>query len=64
MLKNAFHIWYKRQIVLLLSALISCTALAYDFEVDGVYYNIIANDQVEVTCKVYRAREYHYESDY
>ena len=58
MLKNAFHIWHKRQTVLLLSVLMSCTAFAYDFEVDGIYYNIIANDQVEVTYK-----EYH-ESDY
>ena len=27
---------------------------AYDFKVDGIFYNIIANDQVEVTYNTYR----------
>ena len=34
---------------------------AYDFEVDGIYYNIIGNGQVEVTCQTYNS-QYPYDS--
>ena len=43
--------------LLLLALLLPATATAYDFEVDGIYYNINGNE-VTVTYKGY------YESDY
>jgi len=37
--------------LLLLALLLPATASAYDFEVDGIYYNISSNNTVEVTYK-------------
>jgi len=37
--------------LLLLALLLPVTAIAYDFEVDGIYYNISSNNTVEVTYK-------------
>ena len=42
-----------RLIVLSLLTMVSNITYAYDFEVDGIYYNIIASDQVEVTYRSY-----------
>lgn len=58
MKKSTFHIWFRRQILLLLSALMSLTAFAYDFEVDGLYYIITSSDQVGVIYKSYDDRGY------
>ncbi len=39
--------------LLLLALLLPVTAAAYDFEVDGIYYNITGTNTVEVTYKGY-----------
>ena len=39
--------------LLLLALLLPATAAAYDFEVDGIYYNITGTNTVEVTYKGY-----------
>ena len=62
MRKNYNMLYWIRCLTLSLLTMISCITYAYDFEVDGVYYNIIASDQVEVTYKEYH--DYSYESDY
>lgn len=41
----------KRGLLLLVVCLLSCLkTYAYDFEVDGIYYNKLSEDKVEVTC--------------
>ena len=40
-------------ILILVLVLLTSNINAYDFEVDGLFYNIISNDQVEVTYKSY-----------
>ena len=47
--KRAYN--WLRLIILSLLTMVSSITYAYDFEVDGLCYNIIANDQVEVTYK-------------
>ncbi len=49
------------QIILLLALLLPVTAAAYDFEVDGIYYNINGNEAI-VTYQQYA--NYSYQSDY
>ena len=45
---------YRRQLILSLLTMICSITYAYDFEVDGLCYNIIASDQVEVTYRNYK----------
>lgn len=52
---------YLNILLLMMALLMSATATAYDFEVDGIYYNIIGNN-VAVTCKEYS--NYNIYSDY
>ena len=47
-----------RQFVLSLLVMVSSFSYAYDFEVDGLYYNIIASDQAEVTYRSYQDGSY------
>ena len=42
---------YKISILLLLALLLPVTAIAYDFEVDGIYYNKTSANTVEVTYR-------------
>ena len=49
------------QIILLLALLLPVTAAAYDFEVDGIFYNINGNEAI-VTYQQYA--NYSYQSDY
>ena len=51
-----------RTTLLLLALLLPSAATAYDFEVDGIYYNIINGNEAEVTYKSYS--DYNYFSDY
>ena len=44
--------------IMLLAILLSATATAHDFEVDSIYYNIINNNEVEVTYG--RSYYFHY----
>ena len=46
-----YSIRYLRHVFLSLLTMICNISYAYNFEVDGLCYNIIANDQVEVTFK-------------
>ena len=53
------------QIILLLALLLPATASAYDFEVDGIYYNISGNEAiVTYQQRVYNSHYYEYQSDY
>ena len=48
---------------MLLLAMTAAGASAYDFEVDGIYYNILNDSEVEVTAEnVYDEEEYSYDS--
>jgi uncharacterized protein YjdB len=47
---------------LLLALILPATATAYDFEVNGIYYNILNNNEVEVTYR--EQHEYLYSDDY
>lgn len=49
-------------IVLLLTA--TANVLAYDFDVDGIYYNIISNTEVEVTYSAYDPEDRNDDLDY
>ena len=51
MKRNVIHKFSIRLFVFSLLAMVSSIAYAYDFEVDGLCYNIIADDQVEITYK-------------
>lgn len=63
MRKNSIKLFLKYKLMLLLALFSnSINSFAYDFEVDGFYYNIIASDQVEVTYKKFYSN--FYESDY
>ena len=44
--------------ILLLALLLPATAAAYDFEVDGIYYNVTGTNTVEVTYKVIFKADY------
>ena len=48
-----------RVVVAIAMMLIGCLpSLAHDFEVDGIYYNLLSNNNVEVTCKGEWANSY------
>lgn len=47
-----------RLFILSLLAMVSSITYAYDFEVDGLCYNIIASDQVEVTYRTWNYGNY------
>ena len=53
----------KRQLLLLLTALLPLLASAYDAEIDGIYYNFLG-DEATVTYQKYDNVHYIYTSDY
>ena len=54
--------YIKQLLVTMVALLCSATASAYDFEVDGIYYNISSNYNVTVT---YKGSEYNsYSNEY
>ena len=49
----------KRIFTIFLSLFVASSVWAYDFEVDGIYYNIIAENEVEVTSSEWDASDYY-----
>ena len=44
----------RRNLLLLLTALLPLAASAYDAEIDGIYYNFISEDEATVTYQKYQ----------
>jgi hypothetical protein len=49
----------KRIFIIFLILFVASSVWAYDFEVDGIYYNIITENEVEVTSSEWAARDYY-----
>ena len=50
---------YLRLLALTILGVLYCNySYAYDFEVDGIYYNILSNNSVEITYRYYEGGSY------